>query len=155
MTCCCDDSRASPTWFLKLNLSFKSFGKINDKQLNEAAAQCNTSKDVEITFRPYTHNFDTTWCPNFLWCWRNWLRLNSISTHNVDETRRDICWIYTTAVRDTTSFNRRWWTVKVFVFWPIQKTSSRQSTAIELLLNKVDEVLKVRVVSIQCDYLKI
>lgn len=141
-------SRATPAWLLQFNLTFERFGEIDDEKLDEAACQSHTSENIKVSFSPNSNNLDTTWSPDLFRSWRHWLRLNSISTHDIYETRRDVGWVDATAVWNTTSFHWWWRAVEILILRPIQKTSRWQSTAIELLLNKVDEVLKVRVVSI-------
>lgn len=60
------DSSAAPARFLQFNLTFESLGKINDEKLNEAAAECNACKHVEIPFGPNPDDLNAARSPNLL-----------------------------------------------------------------------------------------
>lgn len=62
------NSRAAPARLLKLNLAFKSLCQVDNEKLNEAAAQSDARKDVEIPFGPNTYDLNTTACPDLLGC---------------------------------------------------------------------------------------
>lgn len=94
-----DSGTAGPPRLLELDLPFECLREINYQQLNEAAGECDARKYVEIPLRPGPNDLDAARGPNLLGRRRDWLRLNSVAAHDVDETRRNVGGIYAATVK--------------------------------------------------------
>lgn len=101
------NSRA-PSRALQFNLTLECLGKVNNQKLNETAAQCDASEDIEIPLGPCSHNLNAARCPDFLRSKRHRLRLDAIAAHDVDEARWDVSRVDATA-------KIRSWTISLVV----------------------------------------
>lgn len=89
------NSGTAPSRPLQLNLSLEGLGEVNYQQLDEAAAESNAGKDVEISLGPCSDDFDAARRPDLFGGGRDWLRLDAVAAHDVDQTGRDVGWIDT------------------------------------------------------------
>lgn len=95
------DSGTTPPRFLQLNLSLEGFREINDEKLDKRTRKCNSCKDVKISLGPCPHDLDAARSPNLFGCRRDWLRLNTVAAHNIDEPWWDVCGVYAAAVENS------------------------------------------------------